>query len=100
MLYINYTCNGEPFKDYEAELSAREAYELSKQGSYFVDFATENFYYAIRILVKRGVIPCTEVTVLCEGKPLGQIIKSNGRCSVWPSGFCDKTDNWLSELCS
>lgn len=99
MLFINYTKDGKAFRDHEAEKFAREAYDLSKQNDYLVDFATENFLYAVRVLVCRKVIPCEDVKILYEGKEFGGDLNKNGRLTVWPPGFCDNSENWLSELC-
>ncbi len=87
----------EPVPDFEAEDKARYIFKLSREKRTFTYVTNSSlFVYAVRTLVKEGVIPLDEVTLQFNGTNLE--MDRQGRIKHWPDGFCDVWDRFLSRL--
>lgn len=80
-----------------------QAYKLVEESKEYTPcIASENMVYALRCLVKRGVID--KLIIQYEGDIVGQCIKGKTNIELfnnnirWPDGFLDFMDKRLNEL--
>ena len=87
----------EPVPDFEAEDKAKRIFNISREKKDYT-FVTNSslFVYAIRTLIKEGVIPLDEVKLQYDGIDLD--VLQNARIRYWPDGFCDVWDEFLERL--
>lgn len=94
MLTIEYDdWNGTPVADGMCE---ELLIDMHRRGFTHYKTSSENLILAARALVCRGVLPHTEIQFLFKGQTIAP--DKDGRCLEWPSGFCDKSQDWLIVL--
>jgi len=59
-------------------------------------YATENVFYAVRVLVKQNIIGSNRIRF--KFKDVYITVDRNGRCDPWPPGFCDISERYLMKL--
>ena len=93
MKTIEYHPDGEKYSDHECESAARKM--LCSTESLTMT-SNEHFITAVRVFVKEGLIPHTEVRFLFNRQEI--LIDRNGRLEAWPHGFCDLMQKMLFRL--
>lgn len=98
-MIINYTHDGIAYSDFDCMEQAYKLVEESKE--YIPCIASENMVYALRCLVKRGVID--KLIIQYEGDIAGQCTRKRVGIVMldkegWPDGFLDFLDKRLDEL--
>lgn len=93
MKTIEYSPQGEAIADSAAEDRARE---FLKGDTDTINVSTDNFIYAVRALIHENFIAHTDVQFHFNDLFLHP--DRNGRLTLWPSGFCDYNEKWLSRL--
>ena len=94
MFKLNYTKNGQTISDFTVTDFILKAYERSQEQQ--LDVANELVFFALRVLIKRGVIDFNKVEILSEGSFVTKI-DSTGRFCEYPSAF-RFMDDCLDEL--
>lgn len=98
MLKLEYKpLTGEAVRDAMVEELARGFIPYSKRAHEItLVYATENIFYATRILVQEGEIEPDNIKFQFQGQDIE--VDRKGNLSSWPPGFCDYTDKWLEKL--
>jgi hypothetical protein len=94
MFKLNYTKNGQTISDFEVTNFILNAYERSQDQQ--LDVANELVFFALRVLIKRGIIDYNNVEILTDGDFLTKI-DTFGRFVSFPPIMCIM-DNFLDEL--
>jgi hypothetical protein len=83
MLTVNYTRDGLPIGDRDAENYARRL--ISRDVA--VNVSTANVIQALRCFIAEGDLDCENVRFLFDGQPV--MVNRFGACTDWPNGWCD-----------
>lgn len=94
---------GLPIPDGLCDAEARSLAELARKSGYLpylevlnVPRSTENIFYALRVMVKRGDLAPAEIQFKFKDQFIS--IDGNGRCDPWPEGFCEFDQKQMEQL--
>lgn len=99
MLIVHYEpWTGQAISDGQVELFAKQMYSKASsiQEDYEIAISTENVITAIRVFIKENRFNHNFISVRYQGQHLP--FDTDGRCEIWPNGFCDTSLNLLLRL--
>lgn len=98
MLKIIYSKNGYAYHDFNLLKEAQQIidYYQTHKDEDVVNVSTSNIVVALRVLVLRGKINCSDITFEFKGEIIK--IDKRGKFSNYPKGFIDWYDDFLDEM--
>jgi hypothetical protein len=92
---IECCADGLAIADQECERLAREFLDPSSTNC-DISVSNSTFILAVRVLIKEGFFPHTDVRFLYDGQYIHP--DKDGRIENWPNGFCDIDEKLLCRL--